>query len=81
MRLLSVIEKYEKLDEKKREMFVEIIHGQARYIFGDCTIKFTSPYRLEAPPIGRKASKSKGKPRKSLRKFYEHWCYGEGREI
>jgi len=32
MRLSSVIEKYEKLDEKKREMFIEIIHDQASYI-------------------------------------------------
>ena len=50
MRLLSIIEKYEKLDEKKREMFVEIIHGQARYTFGDCNnqIHIAIPLRSSA---------------------------------
>jgi len=39
-------ERYEKLEEKKKEADAKIVHVQVSYMFGDFTIKFTSPYRL-----------------------------------
>ena len=53
-RILNLIKKFENLEGKREDFFIHIIHDQVSYIFGDCTIKFTSPYRLACSLTGEK---------------------------
>ena len=45
-RLSLAVERLYSLEAKLENVFTEIVNDQVSYVFVDCTIKFTLPYRL-----------------------------------
>ena len=49
---MRYLEKLNKVEEKRDDIFVGILHDQVSYMFGECSIKLTSPYHLALSSTG-----------------------------